>query len=421
MSFASYGGRGSVGASSLVDRRQQELPIGAFGPADLPCPSSRRRPPPNAVGAAPIIELEDPDYLQRQLITYLGNKRALLGPIGKALEAVKRRLNKAKLRAFDAFSGSGVVSRYLKAHSSYLVANDIEDYATVISRCYLRNRSTVDFAALGEIVADFNARVEQERLPKGFIEALYSPRDEEAITADDRVFYTTANARRIDNYRRMIDEVGDDEAGMLLASLLHKSSVHANNAGVFKGFYKNRRTGVGQYGGTSSDALTRIKGPIGLELPTLSRFECDYAVYQGDANEVAHVVKDMDVAYIDPPYNQHPYGSNYFMLNLLVNYEAPAEISRVSGIPVDWRRSGYNIRAKSLPLLTQLFDALDARFLLISFNDEGFVRPDDMQAVLRRLGTVRTFETRHNTYRGSRNLRSRKLHVVERLYLVERS
>ena len=375
----------------------------------------------NGGTAADVFELEDPDYLCRQLITYIGNKRALLAPIGQAVATVKRRLNKTKLRAFDVFSGSGVVSRYLKAYASHLVSNDMEDYAAATSRCYLRNRSTVDFAALGEAVADLNARVEQRAFPKGFIQELYSPQDEDAISPEDRVFYTIDNARRLDDYRRMIDEAPAEMRELLLAPLLHKASVHANNGGVFKGFYKNRHTGTGQYGGTSSDALTRIRGSIRLELPVLSRFECDYSVFKGDANQVAPVVKDMDIAYIDPPYNQHPYGSNYFMLNLLVHYERPAKVSRVSGIPVDWQRSGYNVRAKSLPLLRQLFDALDARFLLVSFNDDGFIRPEDMQATLRRLGAVRTFETRYNTYRAGRNLRNRSPLVTEHLFLVERS
>ena len=364
--------------------------------------------------------LEDPHYLCRQLITYIGNKRALLVPIGQAVQAVKRRLNKKKLSAFDVFSGSGVVSRYLKAHASYLATNDIEDYATVISQCYLRNRTTLDFVKLAETIDDLNARVESERLPRGFIEELYAPDDEDAIASNDRVFYTIRNARRLDNYRRLINEAPLDHREPLLASLLHKASVHANNAGVFKGFYKNRKTGVGQYGGTSSDALTRIRGLIELELPVLSRFECDYAVHQGHANDVVRGIEDLDLAYIDPPYNQHPYGSNYFMLNLLVHYERPHEISRVSGIPVDWQRSGYNVRSRSLPLLNDLVDGLDARFLLISFNDEGFITPSDMRAILSRHGSVRTFETRYNTYRGSRNLRKRTVHVTEHLFLVER-
>ena len=370
-----------------------------------------------AGGPAPA---EDADYLSQQLITYIGNKRALLGPIGGAVLRVKQRLGKNRLRVMDAFSGSGVVSRFLKAHAALLISNDIEDYTAVINRCYLQNRSDVDQADISRLVADLNDRVDAASFPKGFIEELYAPQDEGSIAAGERVFYTIGNARRLDNYRRLIDEAPAAARDMLLASLLHKASVHANNAGVFKGFYKNRHTGVGQYGGTSSDALRRIRGRIELEAPVLSRFECDYAVRQQDANELAQQARDLDLAYVDPPYNQHPYGSNYFMLNLLLHYRRPENISRVSGIPADWRRSGYNVRAKSLPLLQELLTTLDARFLLVSFSNEGFIKPAAMRAMLEQIGRVDALEIKYNTYRGSRNLHGRSIHVTEQLFLVEK-
>ena len=363
---------------------------------------------------------EDPNYLSEQLITYLGNKRALLGQIGKAVMYVKKRTGKERLRVFDAFSGSGIVSRFLKAHASFIVSNDFEDYAAVIARCYLHNRSSVNFTALSEIVEELNARVAAEPLPKGFIETLYAPKDESEITKDDRVFYTTTNARRLDNYRRMIDGIPSDLRDLLLGPLLSAASVHSNTAGVFKGFYKDRITGVGQYGGTGLDALKRIKGKIKLEIPVLSKYECDYQILQDDTNKVAGQIKGLDLAYIDPPYNQHPYGSNYFMLNLLVHYKRPDKISRVSGIPSDWRRSGYNVRTKSLPLLEELLHKIDARFLLISFNNEGFISPDEMRVMLQKIGAVEEFSVRYNTFRGSRNLRNRTLHVTEQMFLVER-
>jgi adenine-specific DNA-methyltransferase len=363
---------------------------------------------------------EDPNYLSEQLITYIGNKRALLGQIGKAVMYVKKRTGKEHLRVFDAFSGSGVVSRFLKAHASLIVSNDFEDYAAVVARCYLRNRGSVNFTALSEIVEELNARVADEPLPKGFIETLYAPKDESEITKDDRVFYTTTNARRLDNYRRLIDETPSDFRDLLLGPLLSTASVHSNTAGVFKGFYKDRTTGVGQYGGTGSDALKRIKGKIKIEMPALSKFECDYQVLQDDTNKVADQIKGLDLAYIDPPYNQHPYGSNYFMLNLLVHYKRPDKISRVSGIPSDWRRSGYNVRTKSLPLLEGLLHKIDARFLLISFNNEGFISPDEMRAMLQKIGAVDEFRIRYNTFRGSRNLRNRTIHVTEQMFLVKK-
>ena len=304
---------------------------------------------PRAIVDGPV---EDPDYLSRQLVTYIGNKRALLGNIGLAVERVKTRLGKRKLRALDAFAGSGVVSRFLKAHCAYLASNDIEDYADVLARCHLANRSEVDLRELSARVAELNARVDTAPLPRGFIEELYAPADEANITPRDRVFYTKANARRLDNYRRSLDTLPETQRIMLLGPLLSRASVHANTAGVFKGFYKDRRTQAGQFGGSGSDALGRILGAIVLDVPVLSRFECEIEVFTRDANALARTLRDLDVAYLDPPYNQHPYGSNYFMLNLIANYRRPAEVSAVAGIPTDWQRSGYNVRSRSLPLLS---------------------------------------------------------------------
>ena len=368
---------------------------------------------------APHIS-ESADYLSRQLITYIGNKRGLLGQIGAAVEYAKRRLGKPKLRTLDAFSGSGVVSRCLKAHSSLLVSNDFEDYAAVIGRCFLSNRSEVDIAALTEIVADMNRRAQDDGFQRGFIEELYAPKDEANITAADRVFYTKRNARLLDNYRRLIDRQPQEYRDLLLGPLLSEASVRSNTAGVFKGFYKNRKTGIGQYGGTGKDALTRIRGGITLAPPVLSRFECEYRVLQLDANEMAGAVGEMDFAYVDPPYNQHPYGSNYFMLNLLTNYRRPRQISRVSGIPSDWKRSGYNVRSKSFGLLMDLLERIDAPFILVSFNSEGFIPRAELEAALARLGVVQQYAIPYNTYRGSRNLCNRDVHVTEHMFLIER-
>ncbi len=163
-----------------------------------------------------------------------------------------------------------------------------------------------------------------------------------------------------------------------------------------------------------------LGGEITLDVPVLSNFECDYQVLQEDANIAARRLKGLDLAYLDPPYNQHPYGSNYFMLNLLVHYERPKHISRVSGIPTNWRRSGYNVRAKSLPLMRDLLTAMDAPFLLISFNNEGFISPHEMRSMLDTLGSVAVVEMQYNAFRGSRNFNNRPIHVTEQLFLVER-
>lgn len=367
-----------------------------------------------------MLTEEDPDYLRRQLITCIGNKRALLPQIGSVVLRVKRRLGRDRLRCMDVFSGSGAVSRLLKAHASLIVANDIEDYAVTVARCFLANRGSVDQRRLAELVADMNRRAGGGGLPPGFIEELYAPRDEARITPADRAFYTRANARRIDDHRRMIAEAPAELRDLLLGPLLAAASVHANTSGVFKGFHKDRATGAGQFGGSGRDALARILAPIEPAPAVLSRFDCDHEVLQCDANAAVRLVRDLDLAYLDPPYNQHPYGSNYFMLNLIVRYRRPARVSRVAGIPSDWTRSGYNVRARSADLVADLVRHVDARFLLVSFNDEGFIPPAEMRALLEREGRVEVVEVPYAAFRGSRSFEHRRIRITERLFLVER-
>jgi len=362
---------------------------------------------------------ESPDYLKRQLITYLGNKRALLGPINDAVQTVKRRLGSSTLSASDLFTGTGVVARSLKRHCDRLIVNDLEAYARVTAACYLANRGNVDRAAVADAVRHVDARARDHPEP-GYITELYSPRDDDDPQPGERVFYTRRNAMVLDTARRAIDDLPAGLRPFVLAPLLAQASVHVNTSGVFKGFYKDPATGRGKFGGAAGNALTRIRGDIALEAPVLSRFDCDTEIHQTDANAVARELPAVDLAYLDPPYNQHPYGSNYFMLNLLVDGRRPADVSRVSGIPRDWNRSAYNRRTHALPAFRNLLENLNAKFVLVSFNSEGFISHEQMTTLLASRGRVTTVETTYNAFRGSRNLRGRPLHVTEYLYLLER-
>ncbi len=365
--------------------------------------------------------VECPDYYRQQLITYLGNKRQLLVPIAEALRAVQTETGRDKLHLFDGFAGSGVVSRLFKAYAQRVVCNDLEPYARVIANCFLANRSAVDLKVVGEIVARANYEVD-EAAPQheGFIEQMYAPANDLNIQFGERVFYTQQNAKRLDWFRLFIEQQHLSFHNLLLGPLLSAASVHANTAGMFKGFYKDKHTGIGKFGGSGADALTRIKGQIQLQVPVLSRFETDVEVYQQDTNKLIADVGDFDLAYFDPPYNQHPYASNYFMLNLIVNYEQPQDISTISGIPTNWNRSLYNKKQYAFDQLCDAISRVDANYVLISFNDEGFVSLNQLRHFLTSIGHVEERKLRYNTFRGSRNLRGRNIHVNEHLFLIKK-
>jgi adenine-specific DNA-methyltransferase len=359
-------------------------------------------------------------FLTRQLITCLGNKRALLDFIGQGVAYVRKRLDKQKLILFDVFSGSGIVARYFKQYADLLMVNDLENYSALVNHCYLSNREDIDMPRLKEYYAAITAALLRDGLCKGIIAEHYAPGDERNILAGDRVFYTIRNAMYIDTVRQLIAELPPDAQKYFLAPLLSEASVHVNTSGVFKGFYKDTETGAGRFGGKNGIALSRITGDIALPFPVFSNFSAEVRVYQGDANQIIAETPEADIAYLDPPYNQHPYGSNYFMLNLILDYASPQNISRVSGIPGNWNRSAYNKARSALLALTDLVSRIRAKYTLVSFNSEGFISPGEMQAMLSGLGKVEVLETRYNTFRGSRNLNKRSPHVKEYLYILEK-
>lgn len=365
--------------------------------------------------------LDDPRYLSEQLITYLGNKRSLLGQINTVIETVRERVGGRKLTTCDAFSGSGVVSRLLKRHSTQIWTNDLEEYASVISRAYLTNSVDVPWDVLEESVNRLNRCVEEGGGPAGFFREIYSPKDDRDIKAGERVFYTNENARRLDAYAQLIREEPESLQDLLLAPLLSAASKHANTSGVFKGFYKDSATGKGKFGGSGGDALSRITAPISLSLPVLSKFNCESEVLVGDSADLPGKIEEMDLMYLDPPYNQHPYGSNYFMLNLLVKYEKPQILSNVSGIPSGWNRSDYNVRQKSFDALKALINDSNSRFYLLSFSDDGFLDPKALKVFLMSIGKTQVLDIEYNTFRGSRNLSSRPLKITEHLFLLDKS
>jgi adenine-specific DNA-methyltransferase len=368
-----------------------------------------------------VIPMDDTNkYLTQQIITYLGNKRSLLDFIGVPVKMIQEDLNKTNISTLDLFSGSGIVARYFKTFASKVYANDLEGYSNRINKCYLINKSEYDKNKLNEYYNLILTKLENEGFKSGFIAEMYSPKDDENIQLGERVFYTTRNAKFIDTVRCILDDIPEPYQTLLIAPLMYEASVKNNTSGVFKGFYKNSETNIGQFGGNGKNALQRILADIELKLPVLYERECEYEVFQENANDLVKKLPHVDLAYLDPPYNQHPYSSNYFMLNLINTYKKPDNVSAVAGIPTDWNKSNYNKKALALSSMEDLCSNINATYILISFNSDGFISRKEMVEMLSKFGEVQVFTKEYNTFRASRNLSERDIHVNEYLYLLKK-
>ena len=363
---------------------------------------------------------ENSDFLSSQIITYIGNKRALIGEIANHISAIKEKMDKKHFICADLFSGSGIVSRMLKQHSSKLICNDLENYSYVINSCYLTNKKDFDYEKYNLLRDKILSSAAKKKIP-GIITEHYSPKDENNIQKTDRVFYTHENALLIDTYRALIDRyVEPDFQQYFLAPLITEASIHTNTSGVFKGFYKDKNTKIGTFGGAGRNALSRILKTIELPVPIFSNFSSRVELHQKNTIELSKELKNIDIAYLDPPYNQHPYGSNYFMLNLILKNEITAPVSPVSGIVSNWNHSDFNKRVLALSSMEEIIKNLDTKFFIISYNSEGFISFDEMTAMLKKYGNLTTQDIHYNTFRASRNLNNRSLHVSEYLFILEK-
>ena len=362
--------------------------------------------------------MENEKFLTDQIITYLGNKRRLLSQIANEVESCLTELNKSKAVMCDLFSGSGIVARRLKPYASVLYTNDLEKYSYIINDCYLTNFKDFDV----ELYKKYLTKVLVFQQVEGVITKNYSPKDDNNISAGERVFYTHENAVLIDTYRTAIDVcVPKEYQKFFLAPLLYEASVHTNTSGVFKGFYKSKTDKVGKFGGDGENALERILGKVELKKPVFSNFDSEVHLFQEDANQLVTHLKDLDIVYMDPPYNQHPYGSNYFMLNTIINNKVGNNLSKVSGIPDDWNKSVYNKKMEALKAFDELIKNTDSKFIIISYNNEGFISLEEMETMLSKYGRLTTKNIDYVAFRGSRNLKNRDIHTTEYLFTLKKA
>ena len=361
-------------------------------------------------------------FIQQTMLTCIGNKRKLTGHIRHIIEDVRCKLGKEKLNIVDGFAGSGVVSRALSYVANTIHSNDLEYYSYLMAECFMNCPPPNEREHIQQHINAMNVIAKEGPYVEGIICKLYAPRHTNDVKEGERCFYTRENALIIDTMRHYIAEsVEEHLQTYCLVPLLTKASIHTNTAGVFKGFYKNGQ--IGCFGGKQKCALGRIMKPIQVEMPMWNHDSSYVAtVSQMDINVLVekHLPSDIDMIYLDPPYNQHPYGSNYFMLNVIAKNEEPAQISKVSGIPNDWNKSPYNYKQQAIDSMKHLLHngLIKSKYLLMSYNNEGII-PSKVWTMLLQPYELKKYEIPYSTFKGCRNLKDRNNKVMEELYLIQ--
>jgi adenine-specific DNA-methyltransferase len=126
---------------------------------------------------------------------------------------------------------------------------------------------------------------------------------------------------------------------------------------------------------------------------------------QGDAVELAPTLGHVDLAYLDPPYNQHRYFTNYHVWETLVAWDAP-EAYGVARKRLDSRdpstRSAFNSKRTMPAALASVVQAIDCDLLVLSYNNESWLGMDELEAMCAGRGAVATLAFDSARYVGAR-------------------
>jgi adenine-specific DNA-methyltransferase len=365
------------------------------------------------------------DFVFHQLLPYLGSKRHLLDLIGQALRDTG--LDPAVSTFADAFAGSGVVSRLAKHLGFLVISNDWEPYARIVNTAAIACERPPACEALG----GYEAAIETlNALPgtDGWVTRHLGPADDMAPDSGrERLFYRRATGRRLDAIRERIHEwqeggvIDDATACCLLAPLLYQACWLANTSGVFKGFHAG-------WGGSNGTALHRILADLQLRPARFLATGRPHRVLSLDALRLREALPaSPDVIYLDPPYNQHPYASNYHVLNSLVLWDRPelpppTQRGWKAAIRPDWRtrRSPWNHRREAGAAFAELLDRNDAPWLLISYSTDGVIPLEELLATAARHGEVHAHCRSYKRYRVSPTRPSPRPRNVEFVLRIDR-
>jgi adenine-specific DNA-methyltransferase len=331
------------------------------------------------------------------VIKYLGSKRRLVPVLG----AVQQELG--AVTALDLFTGTTRVAQDWKRRGARVWAVDLARYAEVLGRCYIEtDGDAIDDAELDDALSHL------QHLPgeDGYVTATFSR---------SARYFQQHNARRIDAVRAEIDRrfAGHRFHPILLTSLLEAADRVDSTTGLQMAYLKS-------WSPRSHQDLV-LRRPALLAGPGVC--------IRGDASEVVRSLPEVDLAYLDPPYNQHRYFTNYHVWETLVAWDAPAHYG-VACKRVDARhpstKSVFNDRRRAPEALARLIAEVRAGVVMVSASDEGWVRLPELveMAACRGRVEVLAFDSRRyvGALIGIHNLRGEKVgrvsHTRNTEYLV---
>lgn len=308
------------------------------------------------------------------VIKYLGSKRTLLPAIVGAIRSMGDEVRSVA----DLFAGTSRVGHALKAAGYRVHSNDLNAYAHTLAACYVEaDREDVARDAQ-RLIEEFNALPGR---PGYFTETF----------CEKSRFFQPRNGARIDAIRDELarKSLPPELQAVLLVSLMEAADRVDSTTGLQMAYLKRW--------------AARAHNDLELRLPDVlpRAAHGKGSARRLDAREAAACI-EADVAYLDPPYNQHSYLANYHIWESLVLWDQPAVYGvACKRVDVRERPSPFNSKRQARAALAATLAAVRAPRLVVSFSNEGYLSREEMEGLLATRGEVATFEHDFKRYVGA--------------------
>lgn len=348
-------------------------------------------------------------------MNYIGSKWSLL-------PYLRRLIHQKKLTGTfcDLFAGTTAVGQEAKRCGFAVISNDWQEYSFVLGRAYLCVNDYPDFASLRATYPDIFNRPSLWRpddqppdeplrkvlsylnelpgIDTGFVYNNYcagGTRHRE----HQRQYFSDENGRRCDAIRQTLAQwrversVDENEYYLLLAALLESIDRVANTASVYAAFLKHIKH--------------TARRPLELRMPRIIPSTQHHQVYKEDANAVIRRLS-CDVLYIDPPYNQRQYAANYHVLETIAANDRPLLSGKTGLRPYTHQKSRYCTSKSVAEAFAELLENARARHIIVSYNDEGLLAPEELRKLLEQRGPTDVQRIPYRRFRADIDRPSRR-------------